>query len=226
MSSTIFFLSDSVNSQRKPVSPACVQGSCYPATGDLLIGRESQLSASSTCGQDRPSAYCILSHLVERNASSPLQSPLSNQQCFVCDSTKAYFPSLSPNSHRIENVVSKIPRDRNRWWQSENGKHNVSILLDLEAEFHFTHIIMTFKTFRPAAMYIERSFDFGTTWRPYRYYSSNCLADFPHVSREPMRKIGDVVCSSDYTDMEPSTGGEVSEAKVEESTSERLPTTI
>ncbi|XP_059150751.1 laminin subunit beta-1-like [Physella acuta] len=176
----------------------CEQGSCYPATGDLLIGREMNLTASSTCGLEQKQRYCVVSYLEK------------DTKCFFCDSRQPWVPGVSDESHRIENIISSLQHKLpTRWWQAETGKEKVSIQLDLEAEFHVTHIIMTFKTFRPKAMLIERSFDFGATWQVYVYFAQSCDRSFPNVPKGPAKGNYDVICDESYSAETPSSYGEV-----------------
>nr|CAB3263373.1 laminin subunit beta-1 [Phallusia mammillata] len=169
----------------------CAGGSCFPSTGDLLVGRGDMLFASSTCGTEGESPYCIVSHLKE------------TKKCFRCNASN---PSLA---HPIQNVITTFNDRLDTWWQSKNGRQAVSVQLNLEAEFQFTHAIMTFKTFRPAAMLIERSMDFGQTWTIYRYFAYDCDKSFPGVAQWPPREIDDVICDERYSQIEPSNKGEV-----------------
>lgn len=175
---------------------ACHKRSCYPATGNLLIGREDRLTASSTCGLQQKNRFCIVSHLEEK-------------KCFWCD-TRRETENNPQLNHRIGQITYKqSPGTREHsWWQSENGRENVTVQLNLEAEFHFTHLIIVFATFRPAAMLIERSYDFGQTWHVYKYFAHNCEQSFPGVPLVS-HNITDVVCDHRYSGVEPSKNGEV-----------------
>uniref|UniRef100_A0A0K0EC03 Laminin subunit beta-1 n=2 Tax=Strongyloides stercoralis TaxID=6248 RepID=A0A0K0EC03_STRER len=193
----IFFITLTIFTSCEEIEDLCKGQSCYPATGNLLIGRKKQLSATSTCGLKYPQKYCIVSNLQ------------GNSSCYYCDSREPYSIRNS-NSHGIENVIKEKDENIiNRWWQSGNGIQNVSIRLDLEAEFHFTHLIMKFKNFRPAAMLIERSNDYGKTWNIYRYFAYECQISFPEVKEILPKKHDDVICTDKYSAVSPSTGGEL-----------------
>jgi hypothetical protein len=155
------------------------------------------LFASSTCGEKQPERYCVLG------------ATLNATQCYVCDSRHHNDTSSNIFSHVVSNIVSTDPsKSKERWWQSENGIQDVYIQFDLEAEFLFTHMIMTFKTIRPAAMVIEKSSDFAFTWKPIGYFAQNCRDSFPGI---PTRQVnlGDVYCESKYSSETPTTNGQV-----------------
>ncbi|XP_033213933.1 laminin subunit beta-1 [Belonocnema kinseyi] len=174
--------------QQKRIHP-CEQSSCYPATGNLLVGRANRLQASSTCGLRDAERYCIVSHLKDR------------KKCFYCEA------SNPKRQHGIENIINGAPH--RTWWQAENGVENVTIRFDLEAEFHFTHIIIRFQTFRPAAMLIERSYNFGKTWQVYRYFAHNCEHYFPGIPTHMPQKLTDVICETRYSHVAPSKNGDL-----------------
>nr|CDS33438.1 laminin subunit beta 1 [Hymenolepis microstoma] len=175
---------------------SCQNTICSPRAGDLLIGRDNALVASSTCGLENVDTYCVV-------------TASGKSHCSECYSKQAYNPITNPNSHRIENVISRVPSDPGRWWQSENALRNVTLTLNLETQFQFISTILRFKTFRPAAMYLERSVDFAQTWQAYAYFSNNCPRDFPTIPERPRRALSDVTCTSIYSQLTPSEGGVV-----------------
>lgn len=82
----------------KPVRPKrqnpCMKSSCYPKPGNLLIGRGSQLKASSTCGSDGLERFCVYSALI-------------GEKCYTCDSTPSTIKDVDIN-HSIQQIVNKF----------------------------------------------------------------------------------------------------------------------
>ncbi|XP_005987722.1 laminin subunit beta-3 [Latimeria chalumnae] len=160
----------------------CSRGACYPPTGDLLIGRANQLKASSTCGLTKPESFC---------------TPHGQWQlrCCRCDSRRSY----TRTSHRIENVLSSA--GPLRWWQSAKDVDEVSLQLDLDRPLQLSDLVLDFRGPRPAGMVIERSMDFGKTWKVYQYLSDDCAVTFPLVKQGSPQNLEDVRCQ----EMQPST---------------------
>ncbi|XP_012934029.1 laminin subunit beta-3 isoform X2 [Heterocephalus glaber] len=154
---------------------ACSRGACYPPVGDLLLGRTRFLRASSTCGLTKPETYCT-------------QYGEWQMKCCKCDSRLPH----NYNSHRVENVASSS--GPMRWWQSQNDVSPVSLQLDLDRRFQLQGIMMEFKGPVPAGMLIERSSDFGKTWRVYQYLAGDCASAFPGVHQGQPQSWLDARC--------------------------------
>ncbi|XP_078276381.1 laminin subunit beta-3 isoform X2 [Rhinoraja longicauda] len=170
----------------------CTDHACYPQPRELTVGHGNKLHASSTCGLQESQSYCTAKVYHGRELL----------QCCVCDSRNEYNPVYFTNSHRIGNVV---PSGALRsWWQSENDQDQVSIQLDVGGKLQLHDVLVQFKSPRPAAMMIERSNDFGRTWKPYQYIADDCAASFPGIATGRPRDLADVRCQQQLRTQEPS----------------------
>ncbi|NWI54136.1 NET4 protein, partial [Calyptomena viridis] len=163
---------------------------CNPRMGNLAHGRV--LQTDTSCGHDAAEPFCTYTEDAQRHCKPPT--------CSRCSRAHA---GLSHPPAAMGDSPFRLPRT---WWQAAQDAPRETIRLDLEATFYFTHLIMVFKSPRPAAMVLERSQDFGETWKPYKYFAANCSATFG--LEDDVRQRG-AVCTSRYSSPFPCTGGEV-----------------
>ncbi|MGH0165489.1 UNVERIFIED_CONTAM: hypothetical protein FKN15_051624 [Acipenser sinensis] len=172
------------------VSHQCENQACNPRMGNLALGRK--LLTESVCGHNSTELYCSYTENADRFCRPP--------KCGKCNAAH------HQHSHLPAAMTDSSFRFPNTWWQSAEGVQRETIQLDLGTEFYFTHMIMVFKSPRPAAMLLERSQDFGKTWRPCKYYATNCNETFG---------LGDdteqdgALCTTKYSGAFPCTRGEV-----------------
>uniref|UniRef100_A0A8C1NQ00 Uncharacterized protein n=1 Tax=Cyprinus carpio TaxID=7962 RepID=A0A8C1NQ00_CYPCA len=153
----------------------CWRGACYPAMGDLLLGREQNLRASSTCGLMGSEVVCT-------------PHGQWKMKCCPCDSRNP----AAYNAHTIQNVISSA--GPNRWWQSKKDVSPVTLQLDLNGMYHLETVLLSFKGPRPDALIIERSKDFGRSWQPVLYMATDCPSTFPQVGTSFPRTFEETYC--------------------------------
>lgn len=177
---------------RAGVAPRCESRACNPRMGNLALGR--RVLTQTVCGNNGTELFCSYS------------DPNANLACSAakCSKCNAGLPLLS---HLAGAMSDSSFRHPNTWWQSAEGVESETVQLDLEAEFYFTHLIVVFRSPRPAAMTLERSQDFGQTWKMLQYYASNCSHAFG--LEEGAAGRDGATCTSKYSGAYPCNRGEV-----------------
>ncbi|NXQ58928.1 NET3 protein, partial [Anthoscopus minutus] len=138
-----------------------------------------EVQASSTCGKP-PTRHC--------NASDP---------------RRAHPPAYLTDLNTASNMTC---------WRSETLHHspqNVTLTLSLGKKFEVVYVSLQFCSPRPESTAILKSMDYGKTWVPYQYYSSQCRKIYGKPSKATVTKQNEqeALCTDGLTDLYPLTGG-------------------
>uniref|UniRef100_A0A3Q1GUA5 Netrin 4 n=1 Tax=Acanthochromis polyacanthus TaxID=80966 RepID=A0A3Q1GUA5_9TELE len=192
--SVFAFLSPKV---RDPaVERRCSGRACNPRMGNLAQGRV--LSTGSVCGFNSSEPYCFYQQPA---------APRSRESCpaATCSRCNSAIPSQAHPPSAMSDSSFRYP---DTWWQSGEGVKVETLQLDLETEFLFTHLILVFRSPRPAAMVLERSQDRGRTWKTLRYFARSCEEEFGVAEGSPVGESR-ATCTSKYSGAFPCSRGEV-----------------
>ncbi|XP_047439521.1 netrin-4 [Mugil cephalus] len=159
-----------------------------------------------------------VSRCADRACSPPIGNLASGRTLLTlssCCGNSTVHPHLCPHpcpedTHPPAHMTDDSFLHPDTWWASGGGTtvqgNQDEIRLDLETQFCLSHVVLVFKSPRPAAMAIERSADFGKTWGPVKVFAQNCSVEFglPDDFDQPGS-----VCTSRYTSAAPCSGGEI-----------------
>ncbi|XP_053232148.1 netrin-1 isoform X4 [Podarcis raffonei] len=166
---------------------------CIPDFVNAAFGKE--VKVSSTCG--RPQArYCVLAEKGDERSRT----------CHLCD-------AADPKRARPAAYLTDLNNPHNlTCWQSESYvQHplNVTLTLALGKKFEVTYVSLQFCSPRPESMAIAKSMDFGKTWVPFQFYSTQCRKMYNRPSRAAITKQNEqeAICTDSHTDMRPLAGG-------------------
>ncbi|XP_046890659.1 netrin-4-like [Hypomesus transpacificus] len=164
--------------------------------GNLVLGR--RLTTQSVCGTNSTDSFCFY----QQTGASYSQDSCSAPRCSKCNA------AVPHQTHLPAAMTDSSFRYPDTWWQSAEGVETEMIQLDLETEFYFTHLILVFRSARPAAMVLERSQDFGQSWKILRYFARDCVGTFG-LAEDTFAEENGPSCTSKYSGAFPCTQGEV-----------------
>lgn len=155
---------------------------------------ENPVEATSTCGVAAPSKYC----------DAPT-GPNSDVECHVCDET------VPKRRHPAKYLTDLNNPNNITCWRSEPMMHpadinsppdNVTLTLSLGKKYELTYVSLQFcpKSVKPDSLAIYKSMDYGKTWQPFQFYSSQCKRVYGRVNRATITKSNEqeALCSDSH----------------------------
>jgi len=179
---------------------------CIPDFVNAAFGKA--IEASSTCG-DPASRYCL---------TTPEKDGKIVRTCHVCDAT-------SPKRRHPSTYLTDLnnPNNLTCWMSepyvggSERQAPNVSIHLSLDKKFEITYVSLQFCSARPDSMAIYKSVDYGRTWIPFQFYSSQCRKIYDRTTRGVVTRANEqeALCTDAYSNIDPQSGARVAFSTLE-----------
>ena len=134
-----------------PLSTISSEPGLFPETSNVAA----EFSATSTCGNP-PNLYC---------------PPYRQTALIICLTCNESEDDVHPAEFAVDGNFSTF-------WQAATFKdalnEMVNVSVSLGGKFQVDRSVITFNTYRPELMILEKSNDNGTTWTPLQYYAANC----------------------------------------------------
>ena len=184
--------------QQKPVDPCYGQSDkgakkCVPDFVNAAF--EKNVIVSSTCGPP-PQEYCYTS------------GNSDNRTCSVCDDSdpKLRHPAgFLTDNHNFNNITC---------WQSEpllSQEDNVTLSVSFNKKYELRYVSVEFCSVKPDSMALYKSMDYGKSWQPFQYYSSQCRKMYNRPTRAEITKANEQepLCFDVGTNQEPLPGSRI-----------------
>uniref|UniRef100_UPI003AAB3729 laminin subunit gamma-3 n=1 Tax=Centroberyx gerrardi TaxID=166262 RepID=UPI003AAB3729 len=174
---------------------------CMPKFENAAFNRTAMVS--NVCGSP-PEDYCMQTG--------------STRSCHHCDMSD---PGLGHNASLLTDFHTD---EEPTWWQSQSmyygiqHPNSVNLTLHLGKAFEITYVRLKFYTSRPESFAIYKRTAEGAPWMPYQYYSASCRKTYGKDAKGYVRPGEDertAVCTDEFSDISPLTGGNVAFSTLE-----------